>query len=77
MESADLWSLGLTAGLALFAWVLHSAHSELGSLRKLLNITREEIARDYMTRTEANHDIDRVIARLDALDAKLDRLMER
>lgn len=77
MESAELWSLGLTAGLALFGWVLHSAHAELGSLRKLLNITREEIARDYMTRTEANHDIDRVIARLDALDAKLDRLMER
>ena len=77
MESADLWSLGLTAGLALFSWVLHSAHSELGSLRKLLNITREEIARDYITKTEANHDIDRVITRLDALDAKLDRLMER
>lgn len=77
MESADLWSAGLTAGLALFGWVLHSAHAELGSLRKLLNITREEIARDYITKTEANHDIDRVIARLDALDAKLDRLMER
>ena len=77
MESADLWSAGLTAGLALFGWVLHSAHSELGSLRKLLNITREEIARDYITKTEANDDIDRVITRLDALDAKLDRLMER
>ena len=77
MESADLWSAGLTAGLALFGWVLSSAHSELGSLRKLLNITREEIARDYITKTEANHDIDRVITRLDALDAKLDRLMER
>lgn len=77
MESAELWSLGLTAGLALFAWVLHSAHSEISSLRKLLNITREEIARDYITKTEANTDIDRVIVRLDALDAKLDRLMER
>ena len=77
MESAELWSLGLTAGLALFGWVLHSAHAEIGSLRKLINITREEIARDYITKTEANTDIDRVIVRLDALDAKLDRLMER
>lgn len=77
MESAELWSLGLTAGLALFGWVLHSAHAEISSLRKLLNITREEIARDYITKTEANTDIDRVIVRLDALDAKLDRLMER
>jgi len=39
--------------------------------------TREQIAREYVTKAEVHADINRVIDRLEALDAKLDRLMER
>jgi hypothetical protein len=35
------------------------------------------VARDYVTKTEVHADINRVIQRLEQLDAKLDRLMER
>jgi hypothetical protein len=77
MEAEMLWTAALTAGLGLIGWVLKSAVDEMQRLNILLNKTREEMARDYVTKAEANHDIDRVIARLDALDAKLDRLMER
>ena len=77
MQAEMLWTAALTAGLGLIGWVLKSAVDETQRLNILLNKTREEMARDYVTKTEANHDIDRVIARLDALDAKLDRLMER
>jgi hypothetical protein len=43
----------------------------------LLNRTREEMARDYITKTEVHSDINRVLDRLDRLDEKLDRLVER
>jgi predicted DNA-binding protein YlxM (UPF0122 family) len=42
----------------------------------LLNRTREEVAKEYVTKAEVHNDINRVIDRLEALDAKLDRIME-
>jgi hypothetical protein len=51
--------------------------AEQQRLNILLNRTREEVARDYVTKTEVHADINRVIQRLEQLDQKLDRLMER
>jgi hypothetical protein len=42
----------------------------------LLNRTREEMAKEYVTKTEVHADINRVLDRLERLDEKLDRLME-
>ena len=42
----------------------------------LLNKTREEIAKEYVTKVEVHADINRVMNRLEVLDAKLDRLIE-
>ena len=72
-----LWSTGLTAGVALIGYVLRNAHMEVHRINILLNKTREEMAKEYLTKTEANTDTDRLIVRLDALDAKLDRMLER
>jgi tetrahydromethanopterin S-methyltransferase subunit G len=41
----------------------------------LLNRTREEVAKEYVTKAEVHADINRVLDRLDRLDEKLDRLM--
>jgi len=38
----------------------------------LVNRTREEIAKEYVTKSDVHHDINRVIDRLDRLDTKLD-----
>jgi archaellum component FlaC len=72
-----LWNVGLSTVLALVAWVLKDKADELKRLGILLNKTREEIARDYVTRTEIHADITRVLDRLDRLDEKLDRLVEK
>lgn len=77
MEMDALWNVGLTAALGLLGWVIRSAYAELQRVQILLNRTREEIARDYITKVEAHHDINRVLDRLDRLDEKLDRLVER
>jgi predicted DNA-binding protein YlxM (UPF0122 family) len=46
-------------------------------LNILLNRTREEVARDYVTKQEVHADINRVIDQLKRLDEKLDRVLER
>ena len=77
MEMDMLWSAGLTAAMGLIGWILRSAYAEVQRIQILLNRTREEMARDYITKTEVHNDINRVLDRLDRLDEKLDRLVER
>lgn len=72
-----LWNIGLSTVLALVTWVLKEKADEIKRLGILLNKTREEVARDYVTRTEIHADITRVLDRLDRLDEKLDRLVEK
>ena len=76
MELDALWSSLLTGALGFMVWWLKSQHDELARISILLNKTREELAKEYSTKIESNTSIDRVIARLDALDAKMDRILE-
>ena len=72
----NVWNIILTAGLGLLSWVLKEKSNELSRVTILLNRTREEIAKEYVTKVEVHADINRVLDRLDRLDEKLDRLME-
>lgn len=71
-----IWNVVLTAGLGLLSWVLKDKADELKRVTILLNRTREEVAKEYVTKVEVHADINRVLDRLDRLDEKLDRLME-
>lgn len=71
-----IWNMILSAGMGLLTWVLKEKSDELSRVTILLNRTREEIAKEYVTKTEVHADINRVLDRLDRLDEKLDRLME-
>jgi hypothetical protein len=71
-----IWNIVLTTGLGLLSWVLKEKSNELNRITILLNRTREEVAKEYVTKTEVHADINRVLDRLDRLDEKLDRLME-
>lgn len=72
-----VWNIILSAGLGLLSWVLKDKADELSRITILLNRTREEIAKEYVTKVEVHADINRVLDRLDRLDEKLDRLMEK
>ena len=76
MQIDILWSGALTAILGLLGWGLRAYVSEVQRLQILINRTREEMAKEYITKAEVNSDINRVMDRLDALDAKIDRLIE-
>lgn len=71
-----LWNIVLTAAFAVMSWFAKTMWAEQQRLSILLNRTREEVAKEYVTKAEVHHDINRVIDRLEALDAKLDRIME-
>lgn len=77
MEMDLLWSGALTAVLGVIGFVLRNYIAELQRVQILLNRTREEIAKEYVTKVEVHADINRVLDRLDRLDEKLDRLMEK
>lgn len=76
MTPEMLWSAALSAVMALIGWILKGHADEVKRLQILLNRTREEMARDYVTRADVHTDINRVIQRIDNLDAKIDRLLQ-
>lgn len=75
MEST-VWNLLLTGAVGVLGYFLREKSEEITRLNILVNKTREEIAKEYVTKTEVHTDINRVLDRLDRLEIKLDRFME-
>jgi len=71
-----LWNSGLSLVITLLAYFLREKSAELQRVTILLNRTREEMAKEYVTKQEVHTDINRIMHRLEQLDAKLDRLVE-
>ena len=77
MEMTIIWSSILTALIGIVGWWAKTLHSELSRVQILLNRTREEIAKEYVTKIDNSAIMDRVMVRFDRLDEKIDRLMEK
>ena len=77
MTPETLWSLGLSAALGLIGWVLKNHVEEVKRLQILLNRTREEVAKEYVTKVEVHADINRVLTRIDVMDNKIDNILQR
>lgn len=73
---STLWSGILSFLIAVLMWVLKEKSADIKRLEILLSKTREEHARDYVTKADVHNDINRVLARLDRLDEKLDAFMK-
>lgn len=71
-----VWNGILTAFLGLLGWSLREKSAELQRISILLNRTREEIAKEYVTKNEVHTDINRVLDRLDRLEKKIDDFMK-
>jgi hypothetical protein len=67
-----LWNMVLTAFLGLLGWSLREKSEEINRLQILLNRTREEIAKEYVTKTDVHNDINRILDRIDRLETKID-----
>ena len=69
-----VWNIVLTAIVALLGFVVKEKFAELQRISILLNRTREEIARDHITRTEFRADMQQLMDRFDRLERKIDNL---
>jgi hypothetical protein len=77
MENLNtIWSLGLTMALTVVGFLLKEKFAELTRLNLLLNKTREEIARDYVTQSEIQRITDHIDQRFNKLEAKIDQLIQ-
>ena len=71
-----VWNIVLSAIVGVMGFMLKGKFDELSRLGILLNKTREEIARDHVTRAEMNITVDKLGERFDSafkrLEDKLD-----
>ena len=71
-----VWNGVLSLFVGLFAYVAHEKFSELARITILLNKTREEIARDNVTKAEVDRITDHIDQRFNRLENKIDQLIE-
>jgi Tfp pilus assembly protein PilN len=69
-----IWNIVLTAIVALLGFIVKEKFAELNRISILLNRTREEVARDHITRTEFRADMQQLLDRFDRIERKLDNL---
>ena len=74
INSLIFWNIILSLVYAPLAFLIRTNLSEIKRIDILLNKTREEIPRDYVTKTEVRADIERLLQRFDNLEAKIDNL---
>ena len=71
-----VWNGVLSLFVGLFAYIAHEKFSELSRITILLNKTREEIARDNVTKAEVDRITDHIDQRFNRLENKIDQLLE-
>ena len=69
------WNVILSFVSGLVLWLVRQQWEELQRVQILLNRTREEVAKEYVTKVDVHHDINRVLDRLDRLESKLDNFI--
>lgn len=72
-----IWNIALTAVLAFIGYVMKEKSDEVQRIGILLNKTREEVAREHITRGEVRADSQMLLDRLDRFEQKIDRLVEQ
>ena len=83
MDLNSLWSLGLSIVVGGAGFIirdkfdsLKQTSDEIKRVERLLNITREEIARETATKAEVARVTDHIDQRFNKLESKIDQLLQ-
>ena len=83
MEAGLIWSAVLSVLMGVFGFFVKEKLNEVKDVvedirrvERLLNITREELARDYTTNAEVQRITDHIDQRFNRLEAKIDQLIQ-
>ena len=77
MDINLIWSAVLSAAIGGLWFFIREKFDELKRIDILLNKTREEVARDYVTQTEVQRITDHIDQRFNRLEAKIDQLIQQ
>ena len=76
MDFNTIWSAGLSLILGALWFFIREKFEDAKRIERLLNITREEIARDTATKAEVARVTDHIDQRFNKLEEKIDRLLQ-
>ena len=77
MDPHMLWNLVLTVIVIPGGWIIRGIFAEQKRIDILINKTREEIAKDYVTREQMEKTFQRIIDSIERIDEKIDRLQTK
>jgi predicted nuclease with TOPRIM domain len=72
----QIWNIILSVAMGATGFIMKNLFDELKRLQILINKTREELPKEYVTRAQLDADINRIFDRLDRLEVKIDKLMD-
>jgi uncharacterized membrane protein len=83
MDAHLIWSAVLSIVMGVFGFFMREKlvqvrdmGEDIKRVERLLNITREEVARDYVTQAEIQRITDHIDQRFNRLEAKIDQLIQ-
>jgi|TARA_R100001530_G_scaffold65318_1_gene46751 archaellum component FlaC len=71
-----IWNVIVTLVVAPLVWSIRQNMEELKRQGVLLNRTREEMAKHYVTKDELESNMERIMRILNKLESKLDKLFD-
>ena len=77
LTSYIIWNVVLTLIVAPVLYGIRNNTTELKRLDILINKTREEMAKEYISRDTFEYDMGKLMKVLEKLEVKLDRLFEQ
>ena len=77
MDATLICNTILTVLVAAVGYFVSTKFKELDRINILLNRTREEVARDHITRSEFRQDMKELLERFDRIEQKIDNLRSR
>lgn len=77
MEMDAILNILFAVVISGLGWWIKTQKEELDRVRILLNRTREEIAKEYVTKSDSNQVLSQIMNKFDRLEEKIDKLMAR
>jgi len=77
MEMDAILNILFAVVISGLGWWIKTQKEELDRVRILLNRTREEIAKEYVTKSDSNQVLLQIMSKFDKLEEKIDKLMAR
>jgi hypothetical protein len=77
LDAHIIWNLILTLVAVPLGFFVRNILAEQQRLSILINRTREEVAKDYVTRDQVEKDFQRMLDAIERIDEKIDRLQSK